>query len=167
MKKIVIYYSLTGNIKNAAAIIASQIGADLLELKIKNAPTSKFKMFYTAGKSATLNELLELDSYQFESNKYDVIIFGTPIWAGKSATAIRTFLSENDLSGKNIAVFTCSGNGKNEKCIDYFINQFAGLISKCSLLDSKHPKSKNNIEKINNFISQINEFEYKDKYTTG
>ena len=74
MKKIVVYYSLSGNTKMAASKIARMCDADILELKIKNAPTSKLKMFFSAGKGATLGELPELEDYEFISEEYEMII---------------------------------------------------------------------------------------------
>ena len=38
-------------------------------------------------------------------SKYDEIILGTPVWWYRPVPAIRTFLSQNDLSGKTIKPF--------------------------------------------------------------
>jgi flavodoxin len=36
---------------------------------------------------------------------YDLIIIGTPIWAWSPTPAIRTYIKNNNLSGKKIALF--------------------------------------------------------------
>ena len=47
---------------------------------------------------------------------YHLIIIATPIWASTFAPPIRTFLSENNLSGKNIAILACNAGGGMGKC---------------------------------------------------
>jgi flavodoxin len=36
---------------------------------------------------------------------YDLIIIGTPIWARAPTPAVRTYVSQNSLSGKRVALF--------------------------------------------------------------
>jgi len=36
---------------------------------------------------------------------YDLVIIGTPIWAWKPTPAIRTYISQNNLAGKKVALF--------------------------------------------------------------
>ena len=50
-----------------------------------------------------------------DSKAYDRVIFGFPIWASNVAPPIRTFIKENDLSGKSAAVFACqTADGANK-----------------------------------------------------
>ena len=42
---------------------------------------------------------------ELDLNKYDEIILGTPVWWYRSAPAIRTFLTKNNLSNKVIKPF--------------------------------------------------------------
>ena len=48
---------------------------------------------------------------------YDFIIVGSPVWAGKIAPAIRTFLAKNDFSDKQVAFFVTMGGDKPEKAL--------------------------------------------------
>ena len=43
---------------------------------------------------------------------YDLIIVGSPIWAGRPAPAITTYLKKNDVSGKKVAIFFSQGGKK-------------------------------------------------------
>ena len=44
--------------------------------------------------------------------EYDLIIIGTPVWAWNITPPIRSFLSIFSLSGKSVALWTCSdGDG--------------------------------------------------------
>lgn len=157
MKKIVVYYSLSGNTKEAAEKIAQKCDADVLELvKVKNKPASKFMQYFTAGRETILNILPKLEPYEFTGDKYEMIIFGTPIWANKRATPLNTFIAQNNLENKKIAVFTTSGSGNDKKCIEAFKKEFSNFVGSCTLFDKKNPKSSMNEERINEFVNKIN-----------
>ncbi|MBN1539321.1 MAG: flavodoxin, partial [Candidatus Thermoplasmatota archaeon] len=47
-----------------------------------------------------------------DPKEYDVIFVGTPIWAGRQAPAVRTFLEDHLPEGKKIALF-CTCNSTN------------------------------------------------------
>lgn len=51
------------------------------------------------------NHLPEIQEINVDLNKYDEIILGTPVWWYRSAPAIRTFLTKNNLKGKTIKPF--------------------------------------------------------------
>ena len=92
MSTLIVYYSLNGNTEYAAGVIAEKLGADKLCLMpVKKYPDSGFKKFFWGGKSAMMAETPELESYVFEADKYDTIIFGFPVWAGNVTPPIRTF----------------------------------------------------------------------------
>ena len=48
---------------------------------------------------------------------YDTIILCSPVWAGMYVPAVRTFLSQNDLSGKKLAIVATSAGGDDKKMI--------------------------------------------------
>lgn len=119
MKSIVIYYSLDGNTKYAAGKIATKLGADLIQLiPAKEYPTGKISKYFWGGKSATFGEAPKLDPYRFDQNQYDLVVLGTPVWAGTFTPPLRTFIRENKLTDKKIALFACCSGGKTEKCFE-------------------------------------------------
>lgn len=117
MKIAVVYYSLEGNTKSVAETIAERLGAELIELKcVKSYPTGKVSKFLWGGKSVTFGEMPELMAYDFKADDYDAVIIGSPVWASKYAPPLKTFLTENDLTGKKLGFFVCCAGGKTEKC---------------------------------------------------
>ncbi len=113
MKKLVIFYSFSGNTRLIAETIATATDADLLELKPKKEIPSHGFMKYVAGGKAALTkaspELMPLDK---NSNDYDVLFIGTPVWAWTYAPALRSFFAAHPIAGKKIALFCCHGGGK-------------------------------------------------------
>jgi len=138
MKTAVIYYSMEGNTKYTAGKIAARLHADLIELiPVKEYPTGKVSKYFWAGKSATFGESPRLEPYGFDQNQYDLIILGTPIWAGTFAPPLRTFIRENKLSRKMLALFASGSGGATEKCFEQ-LKKEAGdctLVSTLTLVE--------------------------------
>ncbi|MEI6835697.1 MAG: flavodoxin [Candidatus Falkowbacteria bacterium] len=108
MKSIIIYYSLDGNVKLLSETMAQEIGADILPLQLKRAiKTGTFMKYFWGGRQVIMKSTPELEALTLNPNDYDLIIIGTPVWASNYTPAIRSFLLNNQLSHKKIALF-CS-----------------------------------------------------------
>ncbi|MFA9376154.1 MAG: flavodoxin family protein [Lachnotalea sp.] len=158
MKAIVVYFSLEGNSKYVADKVSKDLGADLLRLEpIKEYPHGNISKFFWGGKSVLLGETPNLVSYDFVVSEYDVIILGTPIWAGSFAPPIQTFITANDLGNKKIALFACHGGGGADKCFNKIKNELPSNKI-VALLDLANPMKKEQPEneaKIKDFCDAI------------
>ena len=112
-KILVVYYSLTGNTKLIAETIAESINADILALKpVKELNPESGMRFFWGGAQSTMKKKPKLKEFDINPIDYELIILGTPVWAWKFSPPIRSFLSKFDLSGKNVALWTCNaGDG--------------------------------------------------------
>ena len=158
MKTLVAYYSLSGNVKEAAEIIAKELDADLLRLEpVKDIPTKGFKMFMQGGGMATFalgTRLKDYSSYDLES--YDRIILGTPVWAGKSTPAVNEFIRKCGCKEKIYGVFTSAGSGNNDKCLDILDKKLDNLKFAASLADKQNAEmAQYNEEVLNEFIGNL------------
>lgn len=125
MKSLVIFYSLEGNTRLIAETIAQTIDADILELKTKKNYSDKgFKKYFWCGKSVILKEKPELIAEDKNIDEYKNIFIGTPIWVGTYAPPYNTFLENNKIENKNIALFACHGGGGAKK----FYNSIKEII---------------------------------------
>lgn len=161
MKKAIVYYSMSGNTDYVAKYISEKIGADLIKIEPKKEyPNKGIRKFLWGGKSAVMAETPALEQYEFDSDKYDCIIFGTPVWASSFTPPIRTFIKENKekLNDKKLAVYICYMGGGANKAIEKLkqfleINEFnAELI----LIDPKDKKSSEKDKKIEEFCEKLN-----------
>lgn len=109
LKKLVVYYSLDGNTRFAAQTLSEATGADLLELVPVKKMTRGGLKFLWGGKQVIMKEKPKLLPLEKNPEDYDVIILGTPVWAGSYAPAIRTFLAENEIKNKKVALYACYG----------------------------------------------------------
>lgn len=158
MKTLIVYYSLEGNTEMIANKMKEHLKADIVRLvPKKDVPTGSFKKYFWGGKSAMFGDKPELEEYQADMEAYDVIIIGTPVWAGTFAPAVGTFLAENQIKEKEIYLFACHGSGGAEKCFKKLEEKLVGNIIKENI-DFEEPKKGSNVEiskKVEEFCKKI------------
>lgn len=121
-KALVVYFSATGNTKEAANYIAAATGADLFEL-VPEEPYSSDDLNWRDENSRVVYEhdnpdardvaLVESTVSDWES--YDTVFIGYPIWWGIAAWPVDTFIAANDFTGKTVILFcTSSSSGLGE-----------------------------------------------------
>ena len=153
-KTLIVYYSLEGNTAYAAETIAAALGADLLRLIPKKAyPNSGFKKFFWGGKSAVMGETPALEPYTFDASSYDTVILGFPIWAGRAAPPIQTFLKDNDLREKKLAVFACQSGSGAEKAFKRLLTLLGkdAFAAELILIDPKDKPTAENDARLKAF----------------
>ena len=147
-----------GNTEYAAQKVAEELGADLLRIEPKKAyPDSGFRKFLWGGKSAVMAETPELEPYEFDGTAYERVILGFPVWAGNVTPPIRTFLKENDLSGKSLAAFACQSGAGAEKAFGKLLAAVGAdkLEAELILIDPKDKPSEANEQKIQAFCEKL------------
>jgi flavodoxin len=158
MRAIVVYFSLEGNSKYVADKIAEYIGADVLRLEpLKDYPQGNVSKFFWGGKSVVFGEKPKLVSYDFSATEYDAIIIGTPVWAGSFAPPIKTFLKDNDLLKKKIALFACHSGGGAEKCFDKLKKEMPDceVFATLNLVNPGKNQQEENVQEIEMFCNRI------------
>ena len=116
MRSLVVYYSRTGNAKFVAEKVASELKADteeVVDLKNKRG----WLGFLRAGYDATRSKGTKIEKTQKLPKDYDLIVVGSPVWNSRLTPAIRTYLKENDLSEKKVAIFSTNEGRGNEKTL--------------------------------------------------
>lgn len=156
MKKAVVFYSLSGNTQAAAKEIAEGIGADLIELKlVKPFPTEKSKQLALGGMQAMFGMKPDIQELSKNIKEYDVLILGTPIWAGKIAAPVHSFLNKYQVLDKIVAVFTFSGGGDNKRCIAKLSKRLPRLKVEVALANRDSDLAIHNADKIHHFIKEV------------
>lgn len=156
MKSIVIYYSLDGNTKAAAERIAAELGCDIAEIKlVKDMPKSTFARMIVGGGQSTVNKQPPIKPLEKDPGNYDLIILGTPVWAGKYASPIASFIGNTAAADRIRAVFTLSAGGDNDRCIAALKKKLPNLEINCALGDSRGKHSRDNEKNISAFIDEL------------
>lgn len=108
MKILVVYYSRTGVTKKIASEIAQKLNADIDEI-IDLKDRSGIKGWLGGGKDAFFEKPTKIKN-KINPEKYDLVIIGTPIWAGRMAPSIKTYLIQFKI--KNKVAFFCTAGDK-------------------------------------------------------
>lgn len=104
--KLIVYFSYTGNTRMIANKIKEKLNCDILEIKTVLPYLDDYDTVVNDEQNSEASNFLpEIQDINIDLSKYDEIILGTPVWWYRPVPAIRTFLSKNDLSGKNIRPF--------------------------------------------------------------
>ncbi len=156
MKRLVVYYSLSGNTEEAAKKIAEALGADLLRLEtVKKMPDSFAARIIVGGGQVMLNHIPALKPFDKDVSSYDEIILGSPIWNSKGVPAVNAFLKDEEAAAKVTSLFFLSAGGDTEKGLEAITKQLPNLRDSVSLLDRKSKGSEDNDAKIAGFADKI------------
>jgi flavodoxin len=113
MKTLVVYFSYSGNCALVADVIKGSLNADALELKLTDERERKGLAKYVwGGKQVFSHARPPLKPYRADWEQYDLIVIGSPVWAGTFAPALATFFDETKIAGKKIALFCCHKGGQ-------------------------------------------------------
>ena len=116
---LVVYYSFEGNSDCVAGMIREKAGFDTERLIPDKEPPRKGPgKFLAGGGSVIKKECVGIKDLEKDPDVYGRIILLCPVWASSFPPAMRTFLSDRDLSGKEVYMIGCSSSGHAEKMFD-------------------------------------------------
>ena len=129
MKFCIIYHSETGNTRHVAQHLASAFDSKLIEIS-DVAPYMRLTRFLIRCKMARGEELTKTEPGSIDVSGYDLIVFGSPVWAFKPTPAIHAAI--NGLKGcmgkPAVAFFTHGGRpGQTEETFKKWI-EARGMI---------------------------------------
>ena len=118
MKKLFIYYSLTGNGDEVAKTLKDQ-GYEIRKVKSKvKYPKSLFPLMMKGGHRALTEKQDDLEDFDTNVTKYDKIVIGSPVWDDRLAPATNAMLDILDLKDKNLTFVLYSGSGQANKATE-------------------------------------------------
>lgn len=162
MKVGIVYYSRTGNTKKAAEILKNKIENDENNVELIEIEHQKKPGFFKAGRAAMTQKELPIKNTDFDLEKYDAILVGSPTWAGKPAPYLKTFFKKaENYKDKKAGVFiTGSASGeKNEKTSDFLKEYLSSVglktFNETLNLKMKKEEVKDKENKIDDFLENI------------
>ena len=108
MKSLVAYYSRTNITKKLAEDIAAKTGADIEEIISKVNYQGKLG-YARGGKDAITEKIIDLENLKFNPQDYDIVYIGGPVWAGKAANPVISYLKKNEGKFANVKFFLTAG----------------------------------------------------------
>lgn len=113
-RKLVAYFSATGNTAKIANMLADAVDADVFEIE-PVVPYTLEDLNWRNPKSRSSIEMKNHNSrpaiarIRDNMDIYDVVYIGFPIWWYTAPTIVNTFLESHNLAGKRIIPFATSG----------------------------------------------------------
>ena len=141
MSTCVVYFSLQGNTKAAAELLAKNEKADLIEVP-ENKNYKGIIGFMRAGFRAATGACADIDPGTLaRMASYDAIVVASPVWAGKTCPVFNAVLAKADLKGKKVIAVTVQadpeldGHSAREEAIKTKLAEreavFGGCYSVC------------------------------------
>jgi flavodoxin len=110
MKALVAYYSLTGNTKKVAEALAEALNADVEAIVSE----TKDKGMGRLAMQAFLRIHARIAQTTNDTASYDMVVVGSPVWARKMSSPIRTYLAQNKNKFTSVAFFCTHGQPGSE-----------------------------------------------------
>jgi flavodoxin len=129
MKNLIVYYSLTKNNELLAKLLQARLGCEMLRIE-----TVRKKGIFSIALDVIFGRKPAIRSYNISIVDYDHLIIVGPVWMGKIAAPLRTFLSEEKGSIIRYSfISVCGGlTGQKEK-IESELEAIVGMRSQSVL----------------------------------
>jgi len=110
MNALVVIYSRTGRTRRVGQEIAAALGAELEVIADRRSRRGLFG-FLRSGCEALQAKTPAITPPQHDPRDYDLVVIGTPIWGGRMASPIRTYLMRFRGAFRRAAFFCTSQGG--------------------------------------------------------
>lgn len=144
MKRIFIYYSLSGN----GDIVASYLKTKKIDIRKVNTseelPKNNILRILSGGFLAFKNYRAKLINFDKNIEEYDEIIIGSPIWNGRLSCPINTVLDQLDLKNKKLTFILYSGSGDAPKTNKKLKEKYKDV----KIINLKEPKRNEDFKNI-------------------
>lgn len=153
MKALVVYYSRTGTTKKIADKISELLGSEIEEIVDTKKREGPFG-FMIAVKDGGQRKMTTIQEPEKDPSEYDLIIIGTPIWAGAMTPAIRTYITNKKDGFPEIALF-CTHGGRDKGFLGN-MEEFIGLKAVALMALQQKDVQEGNIEdSVQKFVDGI------------
>ncbi|MGM0405427.1 MAG: flavodoxin family protein [Thermoplasmatota archaeon] len=158
MKILISFYSRTGTTRKAAEDIEDALIVQDVKVKTEEVIDKKDRDgktgYVIAGKDAMMKKETEIEEVSYDPENFDMLIVGTPVWAGKMTPAIRTYMEKYKDEIDHAAFFCTHGGGGESKTFDD-MKEIVGEPREVLSLRDKEVKEREHLDDISNFSERI------------
>lgn len=154
MQTLVVYYSRSGHARKIGDELAKALGCEAEEIKdtVKRSGPIGWLL---SGRDGSGRRLTKLQPVKKDPAGYDLLVIGTPIWAGNMSSPVRTYLTENKAKLKNVAFFCTEDKSGDEKAFKE-MEELTGKKPKATMaVTTKDLKTGGEADKIKKFAAEL------------
>ncbi len=154
MKTLVVYYSRSGVTKKVAERVSERIEADLEEITEKKRRSGVLG-FLKSGMEAYTERLPAIDEPKHDASQYDLVVIGTPVWAGKMSSPVRSYIAANKDKLKSVAFFATLDGESYQKTLAG-LEKYSGKKALSNMsVKSAEVKNETYASKVDNFLGKL------------
>jgi len=140
MHSAIVYYSLEGNVRTAVTKLAQLLDADVFEIRTtKTYPKKGLGKFLVGGKDSAFGLLPKIEPLNFNTEDYSLVVLALPVWAGKAAAPINSFLKGRSFGKTRVAFLISSASGDAESCEKDLAGKLGKSLASIPVLSLKDP----------------------------
>jgi menaquinone-dependent protoporphyrinogen IX oxidase len=153
MKTLIVFYSRTGTTKIVAEALAKELAADVEELKDGDGIDYSGSIgWLKAGRSAFMKVETKLRERRYDPKNYDLVVIGSPTWAGLCPPAIRSYIKKYKHDFRDVAIFNTQGSSRRQRTLDDLKAQLGREPRAELFLPTKEVRQGDFAEKLRLFI---------------
>lgn len=154
MKTLVMYFFRSGHTEKIGKELASKIDADVEKIKDEKKRRGIIG-WIRSGRDSIKKRTTSIQKLKYKPQEYNIVIVGTPVWAGDVPPATRTMLEKYQRKIDNVAFFSTSKSGETRKLYSTMAKT-VGMDSISTLsITEKEIKKDNYKEKMDEFIDEL------------
>src|SRR5687768_3728680 len=111
---LVVYYSRTGNTRTVAGELVAALRADVDQLDDRRDRCGVFG-YLRCAREALKKRTIELLPQAYDPSDYDIVVLGTPVWAGNISSPLRSYVATHVPQLKRVAFFCTQGGSGGAK----------------------------------------------------
>ncbi|MDR2500391.1 MAG: NAD(P)H-dependent oxidoreductase [Treponema sp.] len=157
MKILIVYYSLDGNCAFTAEELRKALNASVLRLEtLEEKKRTGLAKYFWGGRQILTHAKPPLKPYAVDLDAYELIIIGSPVWAGAPAPALGSFLDQTKIQDKKIALFCCHRGPKH--CLEKMKRLLPGntVVGELDLVDPATRNRPRAAERIQEWARNLN-----------
>jgi flavodoxin len=151
--KLIVYYSRSGNTREAAKKLAENIDCEITEIISKKKFKGPFG-WLSGGRMSMAEKTVDIIEPDLNPENYETLILCSPVWASNIPCPVRTWLNSNKGKYSRIAYLLTYSGGGAEKVLSKLTELGGAPINSVYFSDAER---KNNvwIEKLKGFASKL------------
>jgi flavodoxin len=153
-RSLVVYYSRTGNTRTIAGELVAALRADVDQLDDRRDRCGLWG-YLRCAREALKKRTPELVPPAYDPSNYDVVVLGTPVWAGNISSPLRSYVEANGGRLKHVAFFCTQGGSGAEKVF----RDLAGLCGQSPLatlaVNGREIEKRDYAKQLERFVATI------------
>jgi flavodoxin len=151
---LVVYYSRTGNTRTIAGELVSALKADVDQIDDRRDRCGIFG-YLRCAREALQKRTVELVPPAYDPAPYDVVVLGTPVWAGNVSSPVRSYIAAHRAELGQVAFF-CTQGGSGAAKVFRDMEELCGRSPLATLtVDEREIEKRSYAQRLRQFAAAV------------